>query len=338
MSFIVRPALPGDLDALYRMAKSAGGGFTNLPADRPALKAKIERSVACFARQEDELADDLFLFVLEDTMNGGVFGTSQIFAKIGSTLPFYSYRIGTMTQHSKELNRTFRAELLSLCTDLDGASEVAGLFLQPDERSTGIGKLLARSRYLFIKLHRCRFADKTIAELRGAHDEVGSSPFWDGLAGRFFDMSFGEADAFNATHGNQFIADLMPKHPIYTALIPESARAAMGVPHLSGRAAMRMLEGESFVFDNYIDVFDGGPAMTVATDRIATVRQAQSATVQSIGKGGTAVTHLIAAGCLAEFRACLGQVIAVAGGIELDAQTMRLLLVAPSDAVTYVPV
>jgi hypothetical protein len=31
-------------------------------------------------------------------------------------------------------------------------------------------------------------------------------------------------------------------------------------------------------------------------------------------------------------------VIAVAGGIELDAQTMRLLLVAPSDAVTYVPV
>src|SRR3546814_2949300 len=62
------------------------------------------------------------------------------------------------------------------------------------------------------------------AELRGVVDEAGASPFWDGVAGRFFGMTFQEADAFNAIHGNQFIADLMPKHPIYTAMLPESAR------------------------------------------------------------------------------------------------------------------
>ena len=43
------------------------------------------------------------------------------------------------------------------------------------------GSLLARSRYLFIRQHRARFADRILAELRGVIDEAGGSPFWDGL-------------------------------------------------------------------------------------------------------------------------------------------------------------
>src|SRR5919112_721022 len=104
-----------------------------------------------------------------------------------------------------------------------------------------------RRRYLFIRKHRERFAGKVIAELRGVIDERGGSPFWDGIAGRFFGMGFHEADEFNAMHGTQFIADLMPKTPIYVSMLPDSARAVMGVPHQSGRAAMRMLEREGFV-------------------------------------------------------------------------------------------
>jgi len=83
--------------------------------------------------------------------------------------------------------------------------------------------LLARSRYLFIAMHRKRFADRILAELRGVIDERGGSPFWDGVAGRFFGMNFQEADYFNAINGNQFIADLMPKHPVYVAMLPETA-------------------------------------------------------------------------------------------------------------------
>src|SRR5690606_10248554 len=134
-----------------------------------------------------------------------------------------------LSQVSKELNRTFRANMLTLSTDLEGSSEVGGLFLHPRERAGGLGMLLARSRYLFIREHRARFADRVLAELRGVIDEAGGSPFWDGLAGRFFGMSFQEADEFNAIHGNQFIADLMPKYPIYIAMLPESARAVISV-------------------------------------------------------------------------------------------------------------
>src|SRR3546814_7323253 len=74
--------------------------------------------------------------------------------------------------------------MLSLTTDLEGSTEVGGLFHHPRERAEGLGLLLARSRYLYIRNHRARFGERIIAELRGVIDEVGGSPFWDGLAGR----------------------------------------------------------------------------------------------------------------------------------------------------------
>ena len=208
MTHIIRPATASDVQHLYEMAKRTGGGFTNLPPDRKALTAKLERSAEAFARTADELGDDLFTFVLENTATGDVRGTCQIFSAVGLKWPFYSYRIGALTQHSEELGRTFRADILNLSTDLEGTSEVGGLFLHPGERAGGLGMLIARSRYLFIRNHRARFAERTIAELRGVIDEAGGSPFWDGVAGRFFGMSFQDADEFNARFGNQFIADL----------------------------------------------------------------------------------------------------------------------------------
>ena len=242
-----------------------------------------------------------------------------------------------MTQVSKELNRTFRAELLTLSTDLDGSSEVGGLWLHPAERSAGAGALLARGRYLFMKQHRSRFAERTIAELRGAHDDTSGSPFWDSLAGRFFGMSFREADDFNAVHGNQFIADLMPKHPIYTAMLPEAALAAIGQPHKTGLAAMRMLEKEGFAYEGYIDIFDGGPTMTATTDSIATISQALSARLTGIAPEGEGVPSLVARGRLADFRACYGRVTPADGGVTLDERAAGLLGVLPGDAITHVP-
>src|SRR5580765_5723465 len=279
------------------MAKLTGGGFTNLPADRGTLISKLERSDASFAREEDSQEGDLYVFVLEDPKAGQIRGTCQVFGQVGVVQPFYSYHVSTLTQTSPELGKTFRNQMLSLTTDLEGSSEVGGLFLHPQSRAGGWGALLARSRYLFMKQHRARFGDRTLAELRGVMDEAGHAPFWDALAGKFFGMSFPEADEFNAVHGTKFIADLMPRSPIYVSLLAENGRAVMGQPHPTGRAALRMLEHEGFTFDRYIDIFDGGPTVTAATDNIRTVRDSASETVAEIGDGGRNKT-LVAAGRL----------------------------------------
>ncbi|WP_448577423.1 arginine N-succinyltransferase [Thermaurantiacus sp.] len=298
----VRPARESDLEALCALAELTGGGFTNLPCNRDALKARIERSLASLARKVVEAGDELYLLVLEHRPTGLVRGTAAVFGGIGISSPFYSYKITSISLHSRELSRTFRTRVLHLVNDFDGASEVGGLFLHPDVRTGGLGRLLARSRYMFIARHRERFADRCVAELRGVIRADGSSPFWDGLAGRFFGMDFVEADHFNSVHGNQFIADLMPKYPVYAALLPETAVEVMGVEHPDGRGARRMLEQEGFRFNAYIDIFDGGPTLDVETDRIRTLVEARSARAAPVPSCDGA-TALISMGQLADFRA-----------------------------------
>ena len=335
MSFRIRASAPDDLDSLYEMAKLTGGGFTNLPPDRDALAAKLARSSQAFAKTEETPGDETYLLVLENTETGQVRGTAQIFSKIGQHWPFYSYRTGVLSQTSQQLGRTFRAEMLSLTTDLEGSSEVGGLFLHPRERAGGLGMLLARSRYLFIRQHRRRFADRTIAELRGVIDEAGGSHFWDALAGKFFGMNFQEADRFNAIHGNQFIADLMPKHPIYLAMLPITARAVMGLPHPTGRAAMRMLEAEGFSHEGYVDIFDGGPTMACRTDAIRTVRDARPATLAATD--ATQGAHgLVSHGRVERFACALATIVERDDGVAIDAGSAALIGAADGDEVVYV--
>ena len=316
------------------MAKLTGGGFTNLPPDRASLTNKLVRSAEAFAREGEALRDETFVLVLENVATGEVRGTCQVFTQVGQHHPFYSYRLGTLTQHSRELARTFRAEMLTLTTDLEGSSEVGGLFLHPGERAGGLGLLLARSRYLFIARHRRRFSDRILAELRGVIDEAGGSPFWDGLAGRFFGMNFQDADEFNAVNGHQFIADLMPKHPIYTAMLTEGARAAIGLPHPSGRAAMRMLEHEGFRYEQYLDIFDGGPTMTARTDQVRSIREAKTARVTAIRDGGAEA--LVAAGRMGDFRCAFAEVEADGDGIALSAACAEALSIGEGDEVIWV--
>lgn len=333
MTFRLRAAHIEDLEHLYEMAKLTGGGFTNLPADRAALTKKLERADEAFSRTYDELGDDQFTLVLENTETGQVRGTCQLFSQVGQEWPFYSYRLNTLTQHSRELDRTVRAELLSLVTDLEGCSEVGGLFLHPGERAGGLGLLLARSRYLFVAMHRARFADRILAELRGVIDDRGGSPFWDGVAGRFFGMTFQEADYFNAINGNQFIADLMPKHPVYVAMLDEDARKVIGLPHPTGRAAMRMLEQEGFAYENYVDIFDGGPTMTARTNQVKSIAEAKPSTVSDISLD-IGERALIATGSLADFRCAYGRrEVGDDGTIAIDQTCARTLELDVGDEV-----
>jgi len=173
--------------------------------------------------------------------------------------------------------------------------------------------------------------------LRGVIDEAGGSPFWDAIAGRFFGMNFQEADSFNGAHGTRFIADLMPKTPIYTAMLPESARAIMAIPHPSGRAAMRMLEQEGFSGGDYVDIFDGGPTMSVETDRIRTIREAQALTLTAIDDAAPGKRMMLAAGDRRAFACGYGHaVIAGDGTATLDGDAAALLGVGPGDTILAV--
>ena len=265
----VRPVRADDLDALLGLAGLTGGGMTNLPPDRATLAEKIARSEASLRAEIGKPEDEFYLLVLESAQ-GHVVGTASLFSRLGAKWPFYSYKVSRVTHVSRDLERTFSTRILHLVNDFDGASEVGGLFLHPEARTGGLGALLARSRYMFIAQHRERFGEVVIADLRG-WVENDTSPFWDAVAGPFFGSGFLEADLHNAVHGNQFIADLMPRYPIYTSMLPAAARAAIGRPHENSVPALRLLQAEGFAHEGYCDIFDAGPTVQARTDRIRTV-------------------------------------------------------------------
>ena len=103
MSCRIRAARPDDLRAFYDLAKLTGGGFTNLPAEKATLEAKLARSRKASAAKARTPADDLYVFMLENVETGQIRGTCQIFGAVGTDRPFYSYLISTLTEKSEEL-------------------------------------------------------------------------------------------------------------------------------------------------------------------------------------------------------------------------------------------
>jgi len=204
--------------------------------------------------------------------------------------------------YSEEFNRTTRRTVLMPSHDFTGCAEVGMLFVAPHARKGGWGKLLARARYLFIAQKPSIIAEHICAELRGWRGENGEQPFWDSVGKHFFEMGFEEADLHNAANGNQFIQDLMPRHPVYTVFLSEAARACIGKPHPSAEPAYDMLIDEGFEWDNYIDIFDGGPLVDAKTSQIRTIRESRVKRVFAIGDAEGGEAMLMASGAVSTFR------------------------------------
>jgi arginine N-succinyltransferase len=65
---------------------------------------------------------------------------------------------------------------------------------------------------------------------------------------------------------------------------------------------MRMLEDEGFTGGDYIDIFDGGPTMSVKTDEIRTIRQSRELKVAEISDVDHGPRMMVGKGQLFDFR------------------------------------
>ncbi|WP_048786961.1 arginine N-succinyltransferase, partial [Pantoea vagans] len=86
-------------------------------------------------------------------------------------------------------------------------------------------------------------------------------------------MEFRKADFLSGTGQKAFIAELMPKHPLYIDYLSPEARAVIGQVHEKTAPARAVLEAEGFRYRNYIDIFDGGPTLECEIDDIRAIRK-----------------------------------------------------------------
>jgi arginine N-succinyltransferase len=333
---VIRAVQTADLDALIEMARQAGSGMTTLKPDRKMLGDRVATAVASFNETIPPEQRD-YMFVLEHTAQSAeprsIAGVCAIKGAVGLTEPFYNYRIGTLVHCSRELNVFTRMETLYLSNDLTGSSELCSLFLLPQFRAGFNGKWLSKSRFLFIAQFQQLFTEKIIAEMRGYQDENGVSPFYEGLGRHFFKMDFDHVDGLTAIGKKSFIAELMPRQPLYVDYLPESAREVIGKVHTSTQPARKLLENEGMHYEGYVDIFDAGPVLQGRVSELRAVRDSVLAVAgEGVEEGET--EHLLVSNTrLADFRMILTRGVPGAARIALSAQELSQLHVQAGDEV-----
>lgn len=334
----IRPVRTDDVEKLEILAKRSGIGMTTMPKDRAAIIERIELSLRSFAADLEKPGDEYYFFMLEDTETGDLVGTSALAAAVGLNQPFYTYTVGKVTHASPHLKVHNVVETLYLGNDYTGTTEICTLFLLPEYRGGANGRLLSRSRFLFLAENGERFAPNIIAEMRGVSDAEGRSPFWDALGRKFFSMEFPEADAL-CTYGNQFIAELMPHYPVYVCLLPEDARAVIGTVHPDTKPAYDMLVAEGFRYSGHVDIFDAGPTIEADIKNIRTARDSQRYTVAISDEiASNAKIHLLSNTRRVEWRSTAAVMqIDANGNARIDLATARALEVDNGDQIRACP-
>jgi len=337
---VIRPVDYIDIDQLYNLARKVGPGMTTFPANRGILLKKIIASKKAFSTAINKDHANSFLMVLENTKTKELMGTAGVYSNIGVEEPFYSFKLLTRTKHSSEIQSKVHSKTLNLVNEYTSDTEIGTLILDPDFRGSGYGKLLSKCRYLLVAQFREIFSTRIVAELRGWSDENAMSPFWESIGKHFFGgMTYDQADHLCATTDNQFIADLMPDYPIYIDLLPEDAQSVIGKPHDIGVPALNMLIKEGFLFENYVDIFDGGPTVHADIENIETIRNSEKYVIDSfLDKHNGESDYLVCNTSLDNFRVCQTQITRlISGRVAISKKYAQSLHVEIGDEIRIFP-
>jgi arginine N-succinyltransferase len=248
-----------DLADMMELAILSGIGMTSLPKTEEGMRLKIENSVLSFQGKQKKL-DEIFVFVLVDTTQNKVVGTSAITAHVGSVIPLYAYKVSFIKGGTE---RT-----LHLVNDYTGVTEIGGLFLHPEHRKGKIGKFLAKTRYMFMAQHPHFFSNTVISEIRGVYNELGGSDFYTAVAEPHTKIPFKDV-----SKRVQSTLDALPKDLIYVSTLPANVQKIIGQSLDDSKPALAMLNAEGFKYRNYIDLFDAGPTLEVDRDQIKTIKE-----------------------------------------------------------------
>lgn len=317
---VIRPVTSQDIRGVEHCAFTAGLGLTHLPKDSNLLKEKIGISIDSFAKNVTAPGPEEYLFVLSDSDSKAIGGTCGIYAQTGVHSPFFVFRIqdGAFTLKSYQ----------------NGPSEVGSLYLLPEYRQGGMGRLLSLSRFLFIATHLERFESTILANMRGVI-ENNRSIFWEGVNHPLLDVEFNKAMINRAAYEPLLLKALSHK-PIKLADLPAEVQKVVGETHPHTKPAINMLLQEGFSQTQEIDWVDGGPILMAETAKLRTVQHNRVAAICEIGTLEAGSDYIVCNNRL-NFRACYANLSCHAdGSVTLSAEVAKALEVQPGDFIRYI--
>lgn len=335
-NYVLRPAALADLDAIVALVGSLTDSLTSLPQEPDFILRRIHKSMHSFYPHVDAPGSEQYLFVLDGP--DGVVGISAIIARVGGYQPFYTFEITHEDFTHGPLGIAKKIPTLSLKLNHDGPSEIGSLYLHPNHRRDGLGRLLSLGRFLFMAQFPHRFRGQTLAELRGHLDENGDSPFWQRVGKPFFETEFTDADFLSGLGNKSFIRDLMPRHPFYTNLLPPDVQEVIGRVHHQTEPAKALIEAEGFSTINEVDIFDAGPILQAETRSIRTIAARRNFRIAGlVDEEVLPGTPWHAANRALEFRACIARAEVEEGKCLLSSRAAQTLQLGLGDTVQLAP-
>lgn len=322
--FVVRVARAGDVDAFHALVIEADGALERHAESPEASRATLERAERSLAGKAGD-AERGYLLLLEDCASGEVVGCVQLVCSIGLDQPFYDYRLGKIVHSSTRLNSYRCHDVLYLCNDLTGCSELHSLYVQHGARGMGGAALLVKAAQLFIAGRLAEFAPRIIIEMHGVRDPDDASPFWEAVGRHFFKVDQRGAERLVAQGSKAFIAELMPKHPVYLGLLPESAQATVGGLHPDIAGLAPLLEKDGFHFENHVDIFDAGMVLEAHTRTLNGVANSRELHAEAGNPAEDAPSWWLAAGEGENFRMTAARGSVAADNVSLLPDVLRRL-------------
>ena len=336
--FVVRPITKDDLEAVFSFAKASNSGIINLPKNREILQKRIHHSIVSFEKHMDFPINEVYFFVLEDESKNEVVGVCGVYSKISNE---YYYHLETTPQEFENPHTPKEITLLSTIQRIKETSEICALYLTPHHRKGGLGKLLSLSRFMFIASFRNRFEDTVIAEMRGHITSEQVPPFYLAVGKHFYHSNY--VDLIKELEiDKSIIPHIIPKHPVYTMLLPKEAQECIGKVHANTKPALEMLLKEGFNYTHDVDLFDAGPKIQAKTDDIRLIRESSLACIIEIAPNHdhnhnhTHIDRYIICNAHLDFRACLGHVEILSNQeVRIDHSVAQALKVNKGDFIRF---
>ena len=332
---IIRPIRKKDTEAFIKLALSANVGMTSLPKNPEILEKNVIEAERSFRKDIVQRQNEKYLFVLEDVATGKIGGVGAIDAIAGGGEPRYFFRLESDQSSSPLLPAPQQIPILRPIRHSAPASEVCSLYLLPEFRREGLGRLLSLSRFLFAAAHLNRFEAIVYAEMRAYVDKNQNCPFWEGIGRHFLDINYEELINIRSK-GNFDVHQVLPKYPIYISLLPIEVQEAIGKIHPNTWPAFNMLSQEGFYPTNEVDIFDAGPRIEAEMKEIRTIKTSLQDVVVEITRNQIDSSRFIITNERLDFRSCYSTLQKVSKGVCISAEAADALKLKAGDIVRHV--
>ncbi len=301
---VLRATVAEDAGPLSALIADAGPGLATLPQGESAVAAVIEQS----------LRGDRPTFVLERMDTGQPVGLSSMIPK----LPPAAHTVTCEVRHDGE--RT----LLRPHGQFVGCTELCTLFLTPEMRGGGNGRVLSLGRFFDVLNRPAMFAETLIVELRGVLDEEGVSPLWRSVCERVFRLDRISAHRALREDPAYLASRLSEDGWLDISAVPAALRELLGQVHQNTEPARRLLVAEGFSETGYVDLLDAGPVLACGREAARVCREARVVEVSAVVDTDAPREMLIATLGPGPLRCCRGAIDEAGRLAEPAARALRV--------------